>query len=106
MKENVKILKWVSGGLEAFLGFPFIGGTIVLSLFWTPLMIMLALHIVTLVLAKKEGLKATGNILGIITSCIGWIPFVGMVLHIISAIFIMIDAYKQPIDTEDPKISV
>lgn len=104
MKENVKILKWVSGGLEAFLGFPFIGGTIVLSLLWTPLMIMLALHIVTLVLAKKEGLKATGNILGIITSCIGWIPIVGMIMHIISAIFILVEAYKQTTEPDEPTI--
>ncbi|MDF2557547.1 MAG: hypothetical protein K0R71_1375 [Bacillales bacterium] len=105
MKDTVKILKWVSGGLEALLGFPIIGGTIVLSLLWTPLLIMLALHIVTLVLAKKEGLKATGNILGIVTSCVGWIPVVGMIMHIISAIFIMIDAYKQPSDPGEPTIS-
>ena len=104
MKDTVKILKWVSGGLEALLGFPFIGVTIVLSLLWTPLLVMLALHIVTLVLAKKEGLKATGNILGIVTSCIGWIPFVGMIMHIISAIFIMLDAYKQPTDADETKI--
>lgn len=90
-----RILKWVSGGLEALLGIPVLGGTIVISLVWTPLAIMLILHIVTLVITKKEGSGAiTGSVLGIITSCIGWIPFVGMVLHIISAIILMVDAAK------------
>ncbi len=55
---------------------------------------MLALHIVTLVLTKKDGGDTTGSILGIITSCVAWIPFVGMVMHIITAIFLMIDASK------------
>ncbi|MEH7308253.1 hypothetical protein [Neobacillus drentensis] len=90
-----RILKWVSGGLEALLGIPVLGGSIVLSLVWTPLAIMLILHIVTLVITKKEGSGSiTGSVLGIITSCIGWIPFVGMAMHIISAIILMVDAAK------------
>lgn len=94
----------MSGGLEALFGIPILGSTIVVGLLWTPLVIMLALHIVTLVLAKKESLTATGNILGIATSCVGWIPFVGMVMHILTAIFTMMDAYKQPLDSETTKI--
>ncbi|TMW72276.1 hypothetical protein [Alteribacter natronophilus] len=89
-----RILKWVSGGLEAILGIPILGGMIVISLAYTPLLFMLALHIVTLVLTKKDGGASTGSILGIITSCIAWIPFVGMVMHILTAIFLMVDASK------------
>lgn len=89
-----KILKWVSGGLEAFLGIPILGGIIVVSFLWIPLGVMLALHIVTLVLTKKSGGSSTGSILGIVTSCIAWIPFVGMVMHILTAIFLMLDAAK------------
>ncbi|WP_249414093.1 hypothetical protein [Alteribacter keqinensis] len=89
-----RILKWVTGGLEAVLGIPFLGGMIVISLFYTPLVIMLALHIVTLVLTRKDGRESTGSILGIITSCVAWIPFVGMVMHILTATFLMIDAAK------------
>lgn len=91
----MKILKWVTGGLEAILGIPFLGGSIVISMFWTPLLFMLFLHIITLVLAKKDGLNANGNILGIITSCLAWIPFVGMIMHILSAVFIMVDAARS-----------
>ncbi len=89
-----RILKWITGGLEAVLGIPVIGATIIIGFSWLPLVFMLAFHIVTLVLTKKDGGASTGSILGIITSCIGWIPFVGMIMHILSAIFLMIDAAK------------
>ncbi|SHG87342.1 hypothetical protein [Ornithinibacillus halophilus] len=89
------ILKWITGGLEAFWGVPFIGGTIILSMAWTPLVVMLVLHIITLIFCISEERKYHGSILGIITSAIGWIPFVGMIMHIITAIFLLIDAYKS-----------
>lgn len=90
-----RIMKWVTGGLEAILGIPVLGGTIVVGLLWTPLLVMLALHIVTLVLTKRDNGATTGSVLGIVTSCIGWIPFVGMIMHILSAIFLMVDATKE-----------
>jgi hypothetical protein len=95
LKDTVKLLKWVTGALEALLGIPVLGGTIVVSLLWLPLLFMLVLHIVTLVLAKKANMSANGNVLGIVTSCLAWIPFVGMIMHILSAIFIMIDAARK-----------
>ncbi|WP_234293340.1 hypothetical protein [Fictibacillus sp. FJAT-27399] len=95
-KKNLsRTLKWVSGGFEALLGIPFVGGTIVVSFLWTPLAIALALHIATLVFSAKEGTARHGSILGIVTSCIAWIPFVGMIMHIISAILLLVDAYRQ-----------
>ncbi|CAM4079539.1 membrane protein [Bacillus manliponensis] len=90
-----RILKWLTGGLEAILGIPILGGTIVISLAWTPLIFMLVLHIITLVLTKKDGGATVGSILGIVTSCLAWIPFIGMIMHILSAIFLMIDASKK-----------
>ncbi len=96
-----KILKWVSGGLEALLGIPLIGASIIIGFLWFPLVIMLALHIVTLVFTRKEGGSTVGSILGIVTSCIAWIPFVGMIMHILTAIFLMIDAAKSNKETDD-----
>ncbi|MBP1993096.1 hypothetical protein [Paenibacillus eucommiae] len=87
-----KILKWVTGGLEAFLGIPILGGFVVLAFSYVPLVIMLALHIITLIVSNKERTNKLPSIVGIITSCLAWIPFLGMVLHIISAIFLVIDA--------------
>ncbi|WP_453992826.1 hypothetical protein [Bacillus nitroreducens] len=90
-----RILKWVTGGLEAILGIPFLGASIILGFYWAPLGIMLVLHIITLVLTKRDGGSYVGSVFGIITSCIGWIPFVGMIMHILSAIFLMVDATKS-----------
>ncbi|MDQ0270492.1 hypothetical protein [Cytobacillus purgationiresistens] len=86
------ILKWVTGACEALLGIPFLGGIFILSYVWTPLMVMLILHIITLVFSVKEREKIHGSILGIVASCIGWVPIVGMILHIIAAIALMVDA--------------
>ncbi|OAS84128.1 MULTISPECIES: hypothetical protein [Metabacillus] len=94
-KQTVKTLKWISGGIEAILGIPIIGGSIVIGLGWTPLWVMLIFHIAVLVLSKKVGVKAYGNILGIVTSAIGWIPIVGMFMHMLSAVFILIDAARK-----------
>jgi hypothetical protein len=88
------VLKWISGGLEALLGVPVLGGTLVIALAWTPLAVMLILHVVTLVFSIREGEMKHGSILGIVTSCVAWIPFVGMTMHIITAIILMIDAYN------------
>lgn len=87
-------MKWITGGLEAFLAIPVLGGIIIVRLLWIPLAIMLVLHIVTLVLTKKDGGASAGSILGIVTSCVGWIPFVGWVMHILTAVFLMIGAAK------------
>ncbi|MET3700141.1 hypothetical protein SAMN05877753_11912 [Bacillus oleivorans] len=88
------ILKWITGGLEAMVGIPLIGGILILSTLWAPLFILLGLHILTLVFSIREKQNTHGSILGIVTSCIAWIPFVGMIMHIITAIFLLTDAYK------------
>lgn len=88
-------LKWVTGGLEAFLGIPILGGSIVIGFGWTPLLIMLVLHIVTLVFSVNHYQNKHGSILGIITSLLAWIPFVGMILHMITGVVLLIDAYRS-----------
>lgn len=87
-----RILKWVTGSFEALLGIPLVGASIVIGSYYTVLPVMLVLHIVTLVLTKRNNGHATGSVLGIVTSCVAWIPFVGMVMHILTAIFLMIGA--------------
>lgn len=100
-----RVLKWVTGSMEAILGIPLLGATIILGLYWTPLVVMLVLHIITLVLTKKDGGPSTGSILGIVTSCIGWIPLVGMIMHILSAIFLMLNA-AQPDNKATDNVAV
>ncbi|SEO90235.1 hypothetical protein [Paenibacillus sp. OV219] len=90
-----RVLRWVSGGIEAFLGIPIVGGLFVISMSWTPLLVMLILHIVTLVFCSTEKKARHGSILGIITSVVAWIPFLGMIMHILTAILLMVSAAKD-----------
>ncbi|TYR79071.1 hypothetical protein FZC66_17215 [Priestia megaterium] len=95
MNGNVRLMKWVTAGYEAFLGIPFIGGAIVLGFGWAPLGIAFVLHVITLILAHRQGVSAYGNILGLVTSFVAVIPIVGMVMHIITALVLAIDAARQ-----------
>lgn len=89
------VMKWVTGGAEAFLGIPIIGGMFIFGHAWAPLGFMAVLHIITLLVALNSGRTITGSILGITTSVIGWIPFVGMVMHWITAIILLISAIRR-----------
>jgi predicted branched-subunit amino acid permease len=96
-----RILKWITGGLEVFLGIPVLGGLIIIGTFYTPLVVMLILHIITLVLSAKNNELKYGSILGIVTSLVAWIPIVGMILHIITGILLMVTAAKKE-NTQQP----
>ncbi|MCF6410085.1 hypothetical protein [Pseudalkalibacillus salsuginis] len=99
--KTYKILQWVTGGCEAFLAIPVIGGTFVLANWYIPLFVMLGLHIVTLVYVNKEakiGFQRVGSIFGIITSCIAWIPIIGWLMHSITAIILLISAARKDKD--------
>ncbi|WP_067728591.1 hypothetical protein [Oceanobacillus damuensis] len=89
-----RILKWITGIFEALLGFPILGGMYVLANAWTPLLVMLVLHIVTLIFTKKVNGSIVGSVFGIITSLIAWIPIVGMIMHIITAIILLLSAAR------------
>ncbi len=93
--QMINILKWASGGIEALLGIPVLGGVIILSMAWVPLFIMLAFHIIIVVFSYKAGIKSYGNILGIVTSVIGFIPIVGMIMHLATAVLILVDAAQN-----------
>lgn len=90
--STTKVLKLVTSILEGILGIPIFGGILIVSMLWLPLVVMLGLHIVTLIIAGKEDGPKAGSILGIITSVIGFIPFVGMVMHIVTFIVLLVEA--------------
>ena len=85
-ENSYKGLKLAGAIVETILGIPFWGGLLILSMFWSPLFLMLAFHIVALILLSKSKQRKTPAILGIVASTLGWIPFVGMILHIITAV--------------------
>ncbi|MCM3616787.1 hypothetical protein M3936_04240 [Sutcliffiella horikoshii] len=88
-------LKWITGGMEAFLAIPFLGGLTVMGFGYSPLTLMLILHIITLVFSVKEGQKFHCSIWGIVASCLGWVIFLGWFLHTITAIVLIIDAFAS-----------
>ncbi|MFK7692814.1 hypothetical protein [Paenibacillus sp. HJGM_3] len=87
-----RIMKFVTGAMEAFLGIPVLGGLFIISTGYTPLWVMLILHIITLLLCSKENTGRLGSVLGIVTSCLAWIPFLGMLMHILTAVVLLLNA--------------
>lgn len=94
--SNSRVMKWVTGAFEIFLGIPVIGGLFIIGTWYIPLFVMLVLHIITLVLSSSNREPKYGSVLGIVTSLVAWIPFVGMILHIITGILLMVTAAKKP----------
>lgn len=85
-----RIMRLTTGGLEAFLAIPFIGGLFVVSQGYVPLVFMFILHLITLFLSKSNNSPTIGSVFGIITSLIAWIPFVGFTAHVITALILLI----------------
>lgn len=98
-----RVLKWITGALELILAIPVIGGTIVISSWYTVLGVMLILHIVTLVLSNTNKEPKYGSIMGIITSLLAWIPILGWILHLLTAIFLMVTAAQKSKNTDAPQ---
>ncbi|GEK57657.1 hypothetical protein CHL76_01000 [Marinococcus halophilus] len=98
--ETSRILKWVTGGIELFLGIPIIGGLIIFGTGYLPLQIMLVVHIIALIASIYDKQKKSGNILGIITSVVGYIPVVGMFMHILTGIWLIVEAFSQQNEKE------
>lgn len=93
--KAAKNLMLITGILEAVLGIPVLGGAFVMLSGYTLLFATLVLHIVTLVLCSQHNRPVAGSILGIVTSVLAWIPVLGMLMHIATAIVLLITATKR-----------
>ncbi|MGI2329472.1 hypothetical protein [Planococcus sp. YIM B11945] len=91
MKISVALL-WITGLAEAFLAIPVIGGAVVIGTGYTALGVMFVLHAITLFFCFREYSPKSGSVLGIITSIVAWIPGIGWVLHLITAVVLLISA--------------
>lgn len=88
-----KLLKWITFGFEAFLAIPLLGGAIIIANGWTPLLFAGILHaaaIILLLLSKR--LVLIGNLVGLAAALLGWIPFVGWLLHLLAAVILFVEA--------------
>ena len=102
--NKVKLLKLITAIWETMLAVPLFWGLIVVSMLWAPLAIMLVLHILTLVFSIKEKEDCYGSVSWIITSMIAFIPFVWMIMHMITAILLWVE-FTWIRDKKDPNIS-
>lgn len=89
-----RILKLISAILELILAIPVLGGLIVLGFAWTPLFLMLVLHVVTLVFSANERTEKYPSIVGIVTSVLGWIPFLGWLMHVVTTVLLFAAVYR------------
>ncbi|MGO4375131.1 hypothetical protein AB4Z21_31125 [Paenibacillus sp. MCAF20] len=90
--KTVRIILWITGLCEALLGVPVIGGLLVLMSGYSFLIYMLIAHIVALIICVKYKRPIYSSVLGIAASALGWIPFLGMTLHIVAAVFLIRNA--------------
>ncbi|MFJ7763018.1 hypothetical protein [Bacillus toyonensis] len=62
------------------------------NLYGIPLLLLIVLHITTFLLAKKVGMNTYPHYIGIIVTLVAFFPYIAIVLHIIAAIFLLLDA--------------
>lgn len=85
-----KTLKLVTGCLELLLGIPVLGGLIVIGSGYSVLWFMFIFHVVTLVISLRERAGGIGSLAGILTSCLAWIPILGMLMHLATAAVLLL----------------
>ncbi|MED1382461.1 hypothetical protein COL41_26315 [Bacillus mycoides] len=92
MRAVVKTLKWTTG-ISHLLLIPCYLFQGLVNLYGIPLLIVITLlHIITSVLAKKEGMKAYANYIGILAILVAFFPYIQIAIHIIASIFLLLDA--------------
>ncbi|WP_410513158.1 hypothetical protein PaeBR_01390 [Paenibacillus sp. BR2-3] len=104
--SSSRILKWLTGSFELILAIPLLGAAIVIGSWYSVLGLMFVLHLVTLILSSKNREPIYGSVLGIVTSLLAWIPIVGWVLHLITAILLMVSASQKSQHPSNPTYPV
>ncbi|TCJ82487.1 UNVERIFIED_ORG: hypothetical protein EDC93_103674 [Bacillus cereus] len=92
MKTYIQALKWTTGIyhlllLPCYYIFPSL-----VNLYGIPLLLLIALHITTILLAKKSGMNTYAHYIGIIVTLVAFLPYIELVLHFIAAVFLLLDA--------------
>ena len=90
--------KVITGIFELCLGFPVLGGLMIIAMQYTPLFIMFILHLVTLIISANNKVKKYGSIVGMVTCFFAWIPVLGMILHIVTGILLLTSTTKQNVN--------
>lgn len=87
MKEY-KVMQLITAIAESVFAIPILGGLMIVASFWMFLIMLLALHIISLIFCVKAKKPKYGNIVGIVGSVLGIIPLIGWAFHITAAILL------------------
>ncbi|WP_353893233.1 hypothetical protein PRVXH_002649 [Proteinivorax hydrogeniformans] len=87
-----RLLKWVIGVLELLIGISILGDHVVFGMFWVPVLVMLALHILSYFLSKQDSGLTRGNGFGMVAAVASFVPILRNILRILTAIFVLYEA--------------
>jgi uncharacterized membrane protein len=93
--SNSRAMKLLTGVLEAVLAIPVLGGFIVIASGYWVLVVMCVLHAVALIVCVRHQDSYYGSVMGIVTSMLAWIPFLGWLLHLVTAILLFVSALRS-----------
>lgn len=93
--SNSRAMKLLTGVMEAILAVPVLGGLIVVASAYWMLVFMCVLHAATLLLSVKHHDSYYGSVLGIVTSMLAWIPILGWLLHLLTAVLLFVSALRS-----------
>jgi hypothetical protein len=97
-KEKAIVILWIICLVfEGVLSLPILGGVIVLSLLWIPLIYMFLLHTAALIVGYRSKEKMYPSIIGLCAAVLGWIPILGWMLHVctVVALSMVLWSYHQ-----------
>ncbi|GAB6513799.1 hypothetical protein [Bacillus cereus] len=94
MKIYIQALKWITGIYHLLLIPCYYLFPSLVNLDGLPLLLLIALHI-TILLAKKAGMNTYAHYIGIIVTLVAFFPYIEILLHIIAAIFLLLDAVSM-----------
>lgn len=95
MSPVAKLFKWGTCVYEAFLALPVLGGLFIIANGWVPLAVAFLLHAVAIVTLQRERKPIVGNVLGIITSILAFIPLLGWIMHGITALVLLVEGISS-----------
>lgn len=93
--SNSRAMKLLTGVMEAILAIPVLGGFIVIASGYWVLVVMCVLHAATLIISVRHQKSCYGSVLGIVTSMLAWIPILGWMLHLLTAILLFVSVLRR-----------
>ncbi|MFC4810565.1 hypothetical protein [Paenibacillus sp. GCM10023250] len=90
-----RALRWTTGVCELLLAIPLLSAVIIIGTSYAPLFIMFVLHLIALGLSIQNREAKYGSVMGLITCVLGWIPFLGWLLHLVTGILLLVSAAKR-----------